>query len=470
MLKRRGSSNPVISWIVRAVLAGALVGVFLLPPFSASNKQTDTASIKTFDSSMVLDRNGNLSSDERLAVQMPAGKHGIYRIFDIADPRRSDVEHPVTVDSVSRDGTFEPYVQVSSASGTKSIRIGDANVTLTPGVHDYQIVSSTKNVFEPGSDGQTLWWWDVVGSGWQMSMDSVDISIQLPAKPLKVECVQAKATRCDASVEGTSLRLKTGPLPPFTPVTLRVAFPSSEVATPIPAGSSNTVLFVVLSILGGLAAGAAAYVLVSRTREEQPGFPVLFEPPANVYPALGVKVLDEVDSDDDLQATLFDLAERGVLALAGNDDTWSITVVSDPATDNLPAAESAVLGALGLSFVGATFHVSPTKGAGQAISEAKKALRSHVSVDSREFLGSSPVGMAAAGLGWLCLIASVVQIFIYFTSVRGAVFWPLLVTTSVFALVALGVMFDRGVLTKRTEVGRDTWSRTGGFARFLTTD
>jgi uncharacterized membrane protein len=40
----------------------------------------------------------------------------------------------------------------------------------------------------------------------------------------------------------------------------------------------------------------------------------------------------------------------------------------------------------------------------------------------------------------------------------------------VFALIALGLMFDPGVLTKRTEAGREVWSRTGGFARFITTD
>jgi uncharacterized membrane protein len=34
----------------------------------------------------------------------------------------------------------------------------------------------------------------------------------------------------------------------------------------------------------------------------------------------------------------------------------------------------------------------------------------------------------------------------------------------------MGMLFDPGVRTTRTAEGRDLWSRTGGFARFLTTD
>lgn len=470
MLKRRGSSRPAISWGLRVVLIAALVAVFFLPPLSVLNRQKDTASISTYDASMALNRDGDLSIDERLAVQMPPGKHGIFRIFDTADPRRQNVDHPVDVESVDRDGSPEPYEVVPSASGTKSLKIGSASRTLSPGIHNYQIVSSTTDVFEPGEKkGETLWWWDVVGSGWQMSMDSVDISVQLPTEPLRADCVQAEDTPCNASVEGTSLRIRTGPLEPFTPVTVKVAFPSDEVATPIEP-SSHTVLIVALAIVGGVLAAGAAWLLASRTRENEPGFPVLYEPPVGVYPALGVRVLDETDSPDDLQSTLFHLAERGVLALAGDDDAWSVTVVADPETANLPPAEMAVLGALGLNHVGASFQVAATKGAGEAISKAKKALRSHVSVDSRTFLAQSPPGWLVMGLGWVSLILTVIQIGIYFFSDLGFVFWPLLVTTSAFALVALSSMFNRGVLTKRTEPGLDVWSRMGGFARFLTTD
>ncbi len=469
MLKRKGSTNRAISWLLRIVLVGGIAAVAFLPPLSTLNRQRDTASITTFDASMVLSSDGHLSSDERITVSMPSGKHGIFRIFDTADPRRSNVDHPVTVDSVTRDGSPEPYEVVPSPSGTKSLKIGSAAVTLSPGTHQYQIQSSTTDVLEPGAKDQTLWWWDVVGSGWQMGMESVDISVQLPARPLKTECVQGDDTKCTASVEGTSLRIRTGPLEPFTPVTVRVTFPEDAVGTPIQP-SSNAALFIALAIVGGILAVGAAFLLVSRTRENEPGFPVLYEPPAGIYPALGVRVLDETDSDNDLQATLFDLAERGVLTLAGDDDSWSVTAVANPAESNLRQAEISVLGALGLGHKGASFQVSATKGAGERISTAKKALRSTVSVDSRSYLSQSTAGWALMALGWLALIASVAQIVVYFVSDTGFIFWPLLVTTSAFALVAMGAMFNRGVLTKRTEPGMDIWSRTGGFARFLTTD
>ena len=56
---------------------------------------------------------------------MPGGKHGIFRIFDTADPRRDNVSHPVTVASVERDSRPEPYTHSDATVGTDTIRIGD---------------------------------------------------------------------------------------------------------------------------------------------------------------------------------------------------------------------------------------------------------------------------------------------------------------------------------------------------------
>ena len=53
---------------------------------------------------------------------------------------------------------------------------------------------------------------------------------------------------------------------------------------------------------------------------------------------------------------------------------------------------------------------------------------------------------------------------------HGWVRWPLLVGAATFTVAIAGTMFGSGVATVRTVEGRDLWSRTGGFARFLTTD
>ena len=88
---------------------------------------------------------------------------------------------------------------------------------------------------------------------------------------------------------------------------------------------------------------------------------MLFEPPFMVPPALGVRVLDEKDSEADLQATLFDLAERGVLHLRGGDESWYVELVQPPEGEQLHPLESGLLNSLGLHQIGDTFVVASTE-------------------------------------------------------------------------------------------------------------
>jgi hypothetical protein len=454
-----------MTWFVRVVLVGAVAAVWFLPPVP-EQQATDTASISTYAAQMDLTREGDLSTVETIGVEMPGGKHGIFRIFDTADPRRDNVSHPVTVATVERDSQPEPYTHSDGTKGTDTIRIGDASVYLEPGAHTYRIVSSTSDVFEPGRPGETLWWWDVVGSGWQMPMAQSSVVVTLPAEPLRAECVRGDDQPCTASVEGTSLRVDTGPLAPFTPVTVRVAFDENDVAAPIPGAGGSSVLW---AMVAGALALALAALLWWRTREREPGFPVLFEPPFMVPPALGVRVLDEKDSEADLQATLFDLAERGVLHLRGGDESWYVELVQPPEGEQLHPLEAGLLNSLGLRQVGDTFVVASTESSGRQVATARSTLRAQVSGSSAQYLSSSGAGITAIVLGWIALAATLFMVGRYFFD-HGWVRWPLLVGTATFTVAIAGTMFRSGVATVRNADGRDLWSRAGGFARFLTTD
>ena len=468
MRGRRGRAGGVLAWVLRVAVVSAVVSVVVLDPLTSTSSTTDTASVRSYDVAMSLSEDGALDSLERVVVQMPPGKRGIFRIFDTADPRRSGVEHPVDVESVERDGQDEPYVDVSSAPGTRSIRIGDEDVYLDAGVHTYTIRSRTVDVLEPGRSGETQWWWDVVGAGWQMSMDQVSVTARLPARPLRVECVQGEDTPCTATVDGTTMQIRTGPLAPFTPVTVRVAFDADDVGAPATAGTPWVTL--VLTAIAVLAAALLGGWCWRRTREREPGFPVVFEPPFLVPPALGVRVLDERDAAADLQATLFDLGERGVLRLRGDDESWTVEVVQPLDDELLHPIERTLLDGLGVRSVGDAFVVSETEDAGRVVGAARSAVRALVAASSSTYLEGSGPGRLAIGLGWLCLIATFVLAGVHLFSTSGWVSWPLLAGTATFAFVVMGMLFEPGVRTTRTAEGRDLWARTGGFARFLTTD
>ena len=445
-MSSRRQRRPVVAWAIRLLVLAGLAAVWFGVPFGAQHQQ-DTASISTYDSQMELSADGRLRSVETIAVEMPPGKRGIFRIFDTADPRRSNVDHPVHVAAVERDGTTEPYVHIDGARGTDTIRIGDEHVYLDAGEHVYRIVSSTADVLEPGREGETIWWWDVVGSGWQMSIGQATVRAELPAEPLSAECVSGRDDPCTATVEGTTLSVQTGPLDPFTAVTVRVVFAAGDVAEPIAPARYRDLLW---AIVAALAAAGVAVWGWRATREKEPGFPVLFEPPFMVPPAVGVKVLDERHSEDDLQATLFDLADRGVLRLRGDDETWQIELVQPLEAEHLHPVERALLTSLGLTGAGDVFVVAATEGSGRVVSSARSALRSQVDASSATFLRRSGPGVLMRLLGWVCLGATLFMVGRYFVD-AGWLRWPLLAATSAFALAAAGMMAESGLATVRTD-------------------
>lgn len=470
---RRTSGRVATAWVLRILVVGALALVAFLPPLSTVEQPAvDTARIVSYTADMDLRRDGTLHATETIVVDMPPGKRGIFRIFDTADPRRRGVEHPVSDVSVERDGAPEPAEWNASAAGTETLRIGDPNVYLDMGEHTYVIRSTTVDAIEPDPDEEdlALWWWDVVGSGWQMAMGSATVNVDLPAAPARPpECVLGEDTPCDAEVVDGRLTVTTGPLDPRTPVTVRVAFPADSVDEP-PAGSTlgPTVLW---SIVAALAAAVVGFLLLRSTKEQQPGFPVLFEPPPGIGPALGAKVLDEVHSGDDLQATLLSLGAKGVLHLDGDGDSWNVKLLVDPAAAGADRTELAVLRALNLFQAGDSLHVtSSSVSAGKLVQSARSALRSGVDADAGAFLAHSGGGMAARGFGLLGVVGVLAMVGIYEFSDTGWHNWPLLAGTAALAVVLSGAVTDPGASTKRTPAGRDVWSRVGGFARFLTTD
>lgn len=466
-MKERRGARSAIAWVLRVVVVLAVAAIWFMQPF-VQGRTRDTASITRYDVAMDLSADGDLSSVETIETQMPSGKRGIFKLFDENDPRRSSVDHPVEIESITRDGEPETYTEVPGASGIRNVRIGDEFVYLDAGPHTYEIRSRTTDVFEPGDDGETLWWWDVVGSGWQMEMDRVDVRVELPVEPIRTECVQGEDTPCDARVDGTTLTVSTGPLEPFTPVTVRVAFPEDAVATPAPFDDELPTL--ALSIVAALIAAGLGYALYRATHEREPGFPVLFEPPAGVSPAVGVKVLDEKRSSDELQATLYDLGDRGVLRLEGDDSSWSVHRLAESPSTPLSSAELAMLSTLGLSTAGSSFVVTESESTGRTLGEASSALARGVDAEARQYLTPSGSGCLVRLLSVVCMLTTLGIVGLYLFGSEAWRPWPLLAFTAVFALVTMGMLTDPGIATKRTPEGREVWSRTGGFARFLTTD
>ncbi len=467
-MKQGGARRAAVVWALRVVVVACVAAMALLPPLSVLIKTTDTARIDDFHVKMNLSADGTLLSREVIDVVTPYGKHGIFRIFDLKDPRRRGVDHPVSQVEVTRDGRMEPWVWEKESSRSRTAKIGSASVLLDSGIHRYVITSKTVDVLEPGKDGEAVWWWDVIGSGWQMTMQRASVTARLPATPKSVRCVMGDSDPCEATVNGRLLRVNVGPLDTHTPVTVKVTFPKGAVPAP-PAGDGWLKVWsaVIAAVIAAALLGAYLY---SVTRERPPGFPVLFEPPAGVGPAVGAKVLYEDDSNAAMQATLYDLAERGVLRLEGDDDSWRIHAVQEPGgVEGVTAGELAMLNDLGLRAAGDSFLVSESKTAGEKVANAQTALESAVGAEAGQYLTTTPAGVVAkvcCGLGLAAIFGAACAYFFADWSFP----WPLISFVATFTVATLGILLDPAAGSKHTPEGVELWSRTGGFARFLTTD
>jgi len=466
-MKQGGVGRTAIVWLLRLVVVASVAALAFLPPLSILAKTTDSASIDSFRVKMNLAADGTLISRETLDVQMPFGKHGIFRIFDLKDPRRRGIDHPVSSVEITRDGQTESWVWEKESSRSRTAKVGSASVLLDPGVHRYVITSKTVDALEPGDNGEAVWWWDVIGSGWQMTMNRASVTARLPAAPKSAECVMGDHDPCEVTVKGRLLRLTVGPLDTHTPVTVKVTFPKGAVPAP-PAGDSWLKAYASAIAAAILAALLGAY-LFRATRERQPGFPVLFEPPAGVGPALGAKVLYEDDSKAAMQATLYDLGERGVLRLEGDDSSWKIHAAQDPATATLTPGELELLHDLGLRAAGDHFLVSESKTAGEKVANAQTALQNAVSADASQYLATTPAGVAAKVFSALGLAAIFGGACAYFFADWYFPWW-LISFVATFTFVTLGILLDPAAGSKHTPEGVELWSRVGGFARFLTTE
>ena len=259
---------------------------------------------------------------------------------------------------VGLDGKSVPYdLQWQRGRHFRVAKIGDPDSYVSSGTHVYTITYRIDGALAPSTAGpgtfassswtdkqpaQSVFYWNVVAQGWQMDIDKSTVNITLPAKSGKVQCTSSfdGSGTCDIGGAGTDkVTIRTGHLSPRTPVTVRIGLPietPDRVTVPWPVaadralGTSTSKLGIVLAIT--LACLAVGYYLDRRSREQEPGTPVMYEPPPGLGPVQTAYVMTETVPSRGLVSTLLYQAEQGLTTLTDNGGkSWTITGVGDAA-------------------------------------------------------------------------------------------------------------------------------------------
>lgn len=443
---------------------------------ASTSSSPELTTISNYRADFTVSATGTMTAVETLAVDFPlaVAKHGIFRFFDTWNAHDPHAQPWVPEDiSVTEDGR-PAAVELSWKQGhrIRVVRIGNADRYVTPGKHVYRITYRVDKVLEKGSAAtSSQFYWNLVPGGWLQPIAQAQLTVHLPAAAQDVKCLIGKDSPCTGVTgAGTSLlTVHASSLPPNTSVTLKT---SLDVPAAGPArlpwtsrwngvfGTSVPVALVIAFL--GLLIAAWSWLAARATREEQPGFPLHYEPPAGIGPAQAYYVLHEAPSPDSYVASLMYAADKGVVTLErGENSAWTVTSTGRSAEGLDPvSARAARLVSDGDSFTASAKDVK----AGKLLKgemESTNNVLTQWSLESNLLVKSGPKAMGC--LMPLCfLLTAALAIWNPFhLSLIGLI-------PGLFVVFGIEVLAP-GARTRRTPAGREVWSRVGGFERILAT-
>lgn len=322
-------------------------------------------------------------------------RRGIFRDVPTSFPRRfgpGRIEAPFEVRSVTRNGEPEPY-SLESADGLAGrrgvrIRIGDRDVFLDDGVHDYAIEYRTSRWIEFGEELDRLYW-NVTGNGWGFPVRSATARVRIDGvtTPPDLEAWTGPegSTASDAEIrwdaaDRAAVFAATETLEPGEGLTVRVTFPAGLLDPPTEEQRSEWTrldwggwidsAYVVLLVV-------AVYLLMWRRvgMDPPPGrMGVTDEPPPGYSPAALGFIEERGYEERLLSAALVSMALKGAVRIVENDDTWTIEKLREPdeLEEPLSAEEEALFGEL----LGARRSISLSRTNHRTLRSAIKSFRS----------------------------------------------------------------------------------------------
>lgn len=440
--------------------------------------------------------------------------HGPYLTFITRQEIEGDPDHYRLLeysDITATSPSGAPAEVRQEDEGTAlAIYIGDEDVEVD-GVQQYQVSYTVTGIPTPGAgaDGSDEIYWNVIGSGWEVPLQEVTVSLAGPADVLEVACYTGRVgsdrsceqhAATDAVATFGQQRLDEG-----QGMSIVVAYPPGtfDGAAPILVDRVTWGSFMgwtgPAGIVAGLVAllGGAGVVWRARTRGRDraylgltPGlFPtaagarrvgparrrpvaVQFTPPDGVRPGAAGTLLDEVANIHDVHATIIDLAVRGYLTIVEKDGADKDTKAWDlhRATDadhadwtGLAPFEETVLRAL---FPGSATVVD-MKAAGPELAASMSQAQAELydRVVERKWFAASPqlVRRRWAGWGALVLVAGVaLTVALGLTIGAGAVGLGVV-------LLGIVVLCSAVAAPARTAAGTAVLAQTLGFKKYLET-
>ncbi len=470
--------------------------------------------IRSFDATYLIQQDGSVDVTENIAADFGStAKHGIIRDIPVEytfDSKHNRVVH-IDVQSVDDGTTPIPY-ETSRNGANLSIKIGDANKTVT-GVQNYRILYTVTGALNPQADATVdEFYWNVTGNAWDVPIGSAsavvlapEISqyicfegktgskVQCKGTPLAKDRIQFETTNQLNAGEGLTvvagLPKGTVTVPPLELVTVKSAWEQVRDFLGLkPLPIALAILAAILAIAAVLRYwwlegrdlwyGDVHYLTGDNRSRHRPLFAkdtivVEYTPPEigkdkrRLRPAEIGTLLDERADTLDVTSTIIDLAVRGYLRITEVPKKWAFGSV-DYELERLKDADAELLDYERMLHErlfndGATVTMSELRNEFYTdLAAVKKSLYTQVVKQDRFFPGNPETMRNWNLFGALALIV----IGIVAVAVLGAIGAGIIGFAIVLSGLVMLVLSQS--MARRTADGRETYRRCLGFRLYMT--
>ncbi|HKZ37115.1 MAG TPA: DUF2207 domain-containing protein, partial [Chryseolinea sp.] len=160
--------------------------IFFILFFFLFPQQTHAETIQNFDTDITINKEGTITVSEKIIYNFGnENKHGIFRNIPTVKTNQEGKKFRLEFNEISvTDELRKPYQYTKTSRNDElQLKIGDPDKTIT-GVHTYIITYQVIGALTYFSDHDELYW-NSTGNDWNVPIELVNTTIQLPTKLLE---------------------------------------------------------------------------------------------------------------------------------------------------------------------------------------------------------------------------------------------------------------------------------------------
>ncbi|MDR1711510.1 MAG: DUF2207 domain-containing protein [Propionibacteriaceae bacterium] len=367
---------PRLKWLILPlVLFGLACGC------TVDVTEVEQDRITQMDFQLQVGSDSDIEVTQTITVRYATPRHGPYVWYVSRAPHDffQDRVYTYRIESVVSPTGAPAAILPEQRHDALVVRIGSEYRTVT-GTQTYVLKYTIEGALNSDtSAGMDELWWNIIGTGWEIPIDAVSVSVTGPAEITAVACHAGAAYSGEcgaASASGDTATFSQGSLQPGQGMSVTVGWPSGTFADTRQRLELRGWVDTVIGIAVCLAAATLTFLgarALGRKRDAQdlrfadvelgviPADPVNHRtirrevtrgperdtPPERARPGELALLLDETQRQKAIAATLIDLGQRGLLTFNWqDDDTFTITCPPPKQMAELRGYEARLLFAL----------------------------------------------------------------------------------------------------------------------------